>query len=247
MDIVAGPYVYFGPDFVKSREIYTVTALKPSTEFPYAHCAFTFDFNGDGWPDVFEAPGGGAGLYLNPKGESRRWQKFNVVASFQSEESVMKDVDGDGRPELIVSGAGAVGYYKYDPADVTKQWTYHPVSERGFGAAHGIGGGDVNGDGKMDLLNCYGWWEQPAGGPDGTWKYHPEAFGWYSRGSMGGVSMFAYDVNGDRLNDVVTVMSAHGFGIAWFEQKRDAAGNISFVQHPIRNPHQFDGFSARQL
>jgi len=45
--------------------------------------------------------------------------------------------------------------------------------------------------------------------------------------------MFAYDVNGDRLNDVVTVMSAHGFGIAWFEQKRDAAGTISFVQHPI--------------
>jgi hypothetical protein len=35
------------------------------------------------------------------------------------------------------------------------------------------------------------------------------------------------------LNDVVTVMSAHGFGLAWFEQKRDKDGKISFVQHPI--------------
>ena len=45
--------------------------------------------------------------------------------------------------------------------------------------------------------------------------------------------MCVYDVNGDGLNDVVTPLAAHGFGISWFEQKRDAAGNISFVEHPI--------------
>jgi len=31
----------------------------------------------------------------------------------------------------------------------------------------------------------------------------------------------------------VTPMQAHGVGLAWFEQKRDAAGNISFVRHWI--------------
>ena len=45
--------------------------------------------------------------------------------------------------------------------------------------------------------------------------------------------MGVYDVNGDGLNDVVTVMAAHGWGIAWFEQKRDAQGNITFVRHDI--------------
>ena len=32
---------------------------------------------------------------------------------------------------------------------------------------------------------------------------------------------------------MVTSLQAHGFGLAWFEQKRDAAGKISFVEHMI--------------
>jgi hypothetical protein len=42
-----------------------------------------------------------------------------------------------------------------------------------------------------------------------------------------------YDVNGDGRNDVVTGLNAHGFGLAWFEQKRDGAGRISFERHMI--------------
>ena len=48
------------------------------------------------------------------------------------------------------------------------------------------------------------------------------------------------DVNGDGLNDVVTSLSGHGFGLAWFEQKRDAGGKISFVEHMIS-----DDYSAK--
>jgi hypothetical protein len=44
--------------------------------------------------------------------------------------------------------------------------------------AHGIGTGDINGDGRLDILNPLGWWEQPATLDTGTlWKYHPVAFG----------------------------------------------------------------------
>jgi hypothetical protein len=32
---------------------------------------------------------------------------------------------------------------------------------------------------------------------------------------------------------VVTSLNAHGWGLAWFEQKRDAQGHISFVRHMI--------------
>ena len=242
LDLVAGPYIYFGPDFTKSRELYTVTALKPSTEFAYAHDDYTFDFNGDGWTDILAGPPGGK-LYINPKGESRRWKEYQVVPNFQSEESVMADIDGDGRPELIVGASAGMTYYKYDPADPTKPWVAHTVSERGYSAPHGIGVGDVNGDGRPDILNCYGWWENPGpGSTQETWTYHPEAFAWYSRGNYGGNRMYVYDVNGDGLNDVVTVMSSHGFGLAWFEQKRDKAGKISFVQHSIMDG---EGFGAK--
>ncbi len=57
---------------------------------------------------------------------------------------------------------------------------------------------------------------------------------------MGGSVMAVYDVNGDGLNDVVTVLNPHGWGMAWFEQKRDAQGKISFVKHMI-----MDDFSTK--
>ena len=35
---------------------------------------------------------------------------------------------------------------------------------------HGLGIGDVNGDGKLDLLEAKNWWEHTD---SGTWKKHP--------------------------------------------------------------------------
>ena len=70
-----------------------------------------------------------------------------------------------------------------------------------------MGVGDINGDGRMDIVNNRGWWEQPASGAgDTTWKFHPENFG------SGGAEMGIYDVNGDGLNDIVTSIAAHGWG-----------------------------------
>jgi len=40
-------------------------------------------------------------------------------------------------------------------------------------------------------------------------------------------------VNGDGRNDIVTSLQAHGWGLAWFEQKRSDDGSISFVEHMI--------------
>ena len=44
--------------------------------------------------------------------------------------------------------------------------------------------------------------------------------------------MFAYDINGDCKNDVVTSLNAHKYGMAWYEQiEKD--GQISFKQHIV--------------
>ena len=50
-------------------------------------------------------------------------------------------------------------------------------------------------------------------------------------GHGGGSEIGVYDVNGDGLNDVVTSLQAHGWGLAWFEQKRAKDGEITFVNH----------------
>ncbi len=188
-----------------------------------------YDYTGDGWTDLLVVDSRPVFLYVNPKGEQRRWERYNVIPNATSEIEVFRDIDGDGKPEVLFTGPGAVMCYaKPDPADATKPWKVHTISEPGLAAPHGMGVGDINGDGRMDIVNSRGWWEQPANGAgEGLWKFHEATFG------TGGAEMGVYDVNGDGLADVVTAIAAHGWGLAWFEQKRDAQGTISFVRHDI--------------
>jgi hypothetical protein len=97
----------------------------------------------------------------------------------------------------------------------------HPISEPSKpGAiipgthrfAHGLGVGDVNGDGRLDVICTDGWWEQPAK-PDGQtpWKFHRVPLG------PACADMYAFDVDGDGKPDILS-SSAHGKGIWWHKQ-----------------------------
>lgn len=234
LDIVAGPYYYIGPDYTVAREIYMAATIDAGTRY-FNGVQFTYDFTGDGWPDVinslFTQP---TVLYVNPRGESRRWDMFTVTERISSELALLKDVTGDGRPEYLFKDASnQFVYASPDPANPTGTWITHAISTPGPWANHGMGVGDVNGDGRIDFVNAYGWWEGPAKGSTGTWAYHPGAFGKWNRSSPGGAEIGVYDVNGDGLNDLVTSLQAHGWGLSWFEQKKAADGAISFVEHPI--------------
>lgn len=238
LDIASGPFYYLGPSYTEARQIYVGGTIDPGTQY-FNGLQYAYDFTGDGWPDVlnsiFQRP---AVLYVNPKGASRRWESYTVTDTMSCEFMLLKDVDGDGKPEFIFKDSdNTFVFAKPDPANPTGMWIKHPISERGPWANHGMGTGDINGDGRVDFLNAYGWWEQPdarsTNGDQKSWTYHPVAFGRWSRSAPGGAEIAVYDVNGDGLNDVVTSLQAHGWGLSWFEQKKGADGARSFVEHPI--------------
>ena len=227
-DIVSGPFWYEGPDFRKKHQVRPAKAFDP-VNYSDNFLTYTGDFNGDGWADIFYVPfPGAAGFwYENPgadgdsAGEETAWKQHRAFEPVDNESPLWGDLNGDGRPELVFNANGHLGYATYDPAKPEEPWTFHAISPKADYQrfTHGIGFGDVNGDGRTDLLEGGGWWEQPAGAkPGDLWTKHPFRF------ADAACQMYVYDVDGDGRNDVITVWHCHRYGLLWWKQVRGAEG-----------------------
>ena len=254
-DVASGPFWWEGPDF-KVRHEYrpatktskikkadgsetTVPGYKGAlgNENDYSDNFFTFvhDINGDGWDDivVIGLPSTDLRYYENPQGKkaadgSEHWTEHKVYKPLDNESPMWADLNGDGKPEVVCNSEGYLGYVQPNWAAPTQPWKFHRITPKGkwHMYTHGIGYGDINGDGRQDLLEEAGWWEQPKSlEGDPQWTFHAWPFA-----PGGAAQMYGYDVNGDGLTDVITCLNPHGYGLAWHEQYREN-GAVKFRQH----------------
>lgn len=241
-DIVSGEYWYEGPTWTKKHKFrnlnFTSNYIDNFADLP-------IDVNGDGYPDIVGVSWFGKKIswWKNPGKSGGEWAESIIDSGNPIEFAFLVDLTNSGKKQDVIPewGSENAPLTWYEPKD--GKFVRHQVSDKSYG--HGIGVGDVNGDGRNDILTPKGWFEAPADVNSGEWKYHPdwdatagvgfcgleagappargrggESNGAAERpsGTRGDLAfIYALDINGDGRNDILT-SCAHDYGIFWLEQ-----------------------------
>lgn len=227
-DIVSGEFWYEGPNFTRKHRIGTIAR---EGEYYDDFSTLPMDVNGDGYLDVIT--GGWWGNTLrwreNPGEKGGEWPEHIIAECGNVETTRAWDVDGDGVLEVVPNTPGRplVVYKLVTDAAGKGTGTFEAFPIHPQAQGHGLGFGDINGDGRGDFILNHGWLEAPEDPLRGEWTLHRE----FELGSAS-IPILVVDVNRDGRNDLI-VGQAHGYGLDWYEQKVDAAGNRAWIKHPI--------------
>jgi hypothetical protein len=227
-DIISGEYWYEAPQWTphKFREIEFVN---PGTDNYIDNFSdLAIDVNGDGRPDVVSCSWFGKKLawWENPGRGTALWKEHPIDSGYNVEFCFLVDLDNDGRARELLPqfGKGPLVWYEIKSGAFVK----HEIAPQNHG--HGIGAGDVNGDGRADVLTAKGWFEAPADPRSPNWTFHP-AWDLPQPGFL-----HVLDINGDGRNDVLGTAS-HDYGIYWLEQGADGKFTKHIIDESWSQPH----------
>ncbi len=234
LDIVTGGEWYEAPDW-KRHKVREVEFIRGRYD---DYTNLPLDVNGDGWTDFVIANyrSEKVGWVEHPGKSLGLWTEHVVEKPGHAETGRLYDIDGDGQLDLLPNGRDYLAWWeviKDKSADgrITPRWVRHDLPQEAM--THGVGFGDINGDGRGDVIGADGWLEAPEDRRTGRWRFHDE----FSLDKSASAPIAVVDIDGDGDNDLAWGRG-HTTGLWWSEQIRgselkDGDGKRTWRHHTI--------------
>ncbi len=228
LDIVSGAWWYAAPDWTRHtfREVEQIRGRFDD------YSNLPLDVDNDGDLDIVSVNYRSKSLYwcrnpgvqaTNPTDQSL-WEKIVIDEPGTSETGRLADINGDGRLDVLPSGTSFAAWYEVKSSAAVgssdPEWRRHNLPEELIG--HGVGAGDINGDGRMDVVGPNGWAEAPQDLEQGRWLWHAD----FQLARDCGLPILCHDVDSDGDLDLIWARG-HDIGLYWTEQVGEKQSSIS--------------------
>ena len=232
LDIISGARWYRGPSW---QPYFVRNIAKWDIHFD-SLSDIAFDVNQDGFTDIVTSfyMGKRVAWFENPKGDWDRggWEEHEIAPTGGAVEFLFfVDLEKRGAPHALFPNIGGpIIWFDYQFVGKEVVWKKYQISSTGNG--HGMGFGDISGDGIVDVVTPTGWYEAPKDLRHGEWKPHldfriiPEP-----RTNAAG-NIYVYDVDADGDADIITG-AGHDYGVYWWEQRTSGPATREWKCHTI--------------